>query len=148
VNEALSLMKTDPQFSGGKAIPLQVSAPFHCQLMAPAREKMAQLFSQSTETERPKTLLCPYVPNRTARLTSEPGIVFELLIEQIDHPVLWKQSMTTILEAGFELGVEFGPGKVLQGLAKRISNGISRACTIYGFGDSSGLPQLETLWNS
>lgn len=146
LNEALSLVKTDSEFSGGKAIPLQVSAPFHCNLMAPAREKMAQLFAKANEVETPRHLSCPYVPNRTARMTSEPGVIFELLIEQVDHPVLWKQSMTAMLESGFELGIEFGPGKVLQGLAKRISQAVTKTCTVYGMGETAGLRQIETLW--
>lgn len=145
VAEAVSLIKTDAQFSGGKAIPLNVSAPFHCSLMAPARNRMAELFSAATSSEKPMRLECPYVPNRTAILTREPGVVLELLVEQVDHPVLWKQSFAGLLEQGFELGVEFGPGKVLQGLAKRIAQPLSKTCSVQGLGDLAGLKLLETL---
>ena len=148
VAEAVSLIKTDPQFAGGKAIPLNVSAPFHCRLMAPARDRMAQLFSQASAAEKPSALSCPYVPNRTARLTREPGVVFELLVEQVDHPVLWKQSMASMLENGFEWGVEFGPGAVLQGLSKRISKATGKPCTLSGMGDLAGLKNLETAWKA
>ncbi len=148
VAEAVAMIKTDPQFAGGKAIPLNVSAPFHCRLMAPARDRMAQLFSQATGAEKPTRLDCPYVPNRTARMTREPGVIFELLVEQVDHPVLWKQSMASMLENGFELGVEFGPGKVLQGLAKRISQSAGKPCSLHGMGDLAGLKNLETAWKA
>ncbi|MEN9722028.1 MAG: hypothetical protein RJB38_14, partial [Pseudomonadota bacterium] len=145
IAEAITLIKTDSQFSGGKAIPLNVSAPFHCRLMAPARERMAQLFSEAHANETPRNLVCPYVPNRTARLTQEPGVIFELLIQQVDHPVLWKQSMATLFAQGFSWGVEFGPGKVLQGLNKRISQALHHSCSISGLGDLAGLKALETL---
>ncbi|MBY0470679.1 ACP S-malonyltransferase [bacterium] len=121
VATAVELIKAGTVVPGGKAIPLQVSAPFHCTLMSPARDRMAQLFADTQPDHRPKPLACPYVPNRTARLTQEPGLVFELLTEQVDHPVLWRQSIVTFLQAGHTVAIEFGPGKVLQGLAKRIS---------------------------
>lgn len=146
VAEAVSLIKTDPQFAGGKAIPLNVSAPFHCSLMAPARRRMAELFAAAGPGERPAPLSCPYVPNRTGILTREPGVVFELLVEQVDHPVLWKQSFAGLLEQGFDRGVEFGPGKVLAGLAKRIAQPLAKACTIQNVGDLGGLKALEGVF--
>jgi [acyl-carrier-protein] S-malonyltransferase len=109
---------------------------------------MAQLFSQATVAEKPAALVCPYVPNRTARLTRESGVIFELLVEQVDHPVLWKQTMATLLDQGLEWGVEFGPGKVLQGLAKRISQAAGKPCTLQGMGDVAGLKTLEASWQS
>lgn len=139
VAEAIAFLKLGADFSG-KAIPLAVSAPFHCALMAPARERMAELFSQVSAAERPAKLLYPYIPNRTAKLTSEPSVVFELLVEQIDHPVLWRQSVSMLIEREFERAVEFGPGKVLQGLAKRIVGahaGRTFVCT--------GVSDLKTL---
>ena len=143
VAAALSLIKTEDEFKGGKGIPLQVSAPFHCSLMAPARDRMAQLFSETNSLEKPRPLECAYVPNRTARMTSESGVIFELLIEQIDHPVLWKQSMETLLKVGFTTGFEFGPGKVLQGLTKRISTPLGIKSSLLGVSDSSGLKSVE-----
>ncbi|MGZ3689666.1 MAG: ACP S-malonyltransferase, partial [Bdellovibrionota bacterium] len=81
VAEAVAMIKAGGDWAGGKAIPLSVSAPFHCQLMRPARDRMADLFSKALPSERAKMPLCAYVPNRTARLTQEPGVVFELLVE-------------------------------------------------------------------
>jgi [acyl-carrier-protein] S-malonyltransferase len=84
IAEAIQFIRSDPEFSGGKAIPLQVSAPFHCKLMKPARDRMAEIFSTATAAQTP---ICPYVPNRTGRITQEAGLIFEFLVDQVDHPV-------------------------------------------------------------
>ncbi len=141
VAEAIALIKSDETFKGGKAMPLAVSAPFHCSLMRPARDRMAQLFAAAQPAKAPA---CAYVPNRTGRPTLEAGLVYELLVEQVDHPVLWKQSMTTLLEQGFDRAVEFGPGKVLQGLIKRIAQPIGRTVAMTGVSDLESLRAFET----
>lgn len=143
VQQAIALIKSDPEFSGAKAIPLQVSAPFHCQLMEPARKRMAELFQASAQ--KPKTPFCPYIPNRTGRLTQEAGLVFDLLIEQIDHPVLWKQSIQALLASEFHTAIEFGPGKVLAGLIKRIASAEGKTCTLASMGDPASLSTLPNL---
>jgi [acyl-carrier-protein] S-malonyltransferase len=145
VEQAISLIKTDDTFAGGKAIPLSVSAPFHCRLMKLARDRMAELFSQATDAQKPKTLSCPYIPNRTGRLSKESGIIFELLVEQVDHPVLWKQTIHTFLTSQFTTSVEFGPGKVLAGLTKRIAAHHKMPCALASVGDTASLKNLETL---
>jgi len=145
VQEAAALVKAGGEFAGGKVIPLQVSAPFHCRLMTAARDRMAELFKQSKSEDLPRMLACPYVPNRTARIIQEPGLVLELLIEQIDHPVLWRQSVVALAEANFTHAVEFGPGKVLTGLAKRITQPIGKSFTMLNVGDSAQIKALETL---
>ncbi|MGK5081743.1 ACP S-malonyltransferase [Bdellovibrionota bacterium FG-1] len=145
VNEAIALVKTGDSFDGGKAIPLSVSAPFHCRLMRPARERMEEIFGNSLAAARPKSPSFPYIPNRTGRLNTEAGIVFEMLVEQIDHSVLWNQSMKTLLEAGATTAIEFGPGKVLSGLMKRIAQPLDKKCILLNVGDSSGIKGLEAL---
>ena len=145
LDEAIALVKAGGDFAGTKAIPLQVSAPFHCRLMAPARSRMAELFTAAQEHERPKMPLAPYVPNRTGRITQEPGVVFELLVEQVDNPVLWRHSVTTILETGLAHAVEFGPGKVLVGLTKRIAQPLGKTCGLSNVSDSATIKTLETL---
>ncbi|MBC7386806.1 MAG: ACP S-malonyltransferase, partial [Cryobacterium sp.] len=143
LSEALALVKAGGEFAG-KAIPLAVSAPFHCALMAPAKMKMAELFSNAASSEKPSSLRYAYVPNRTANLTAEPSVVFELLVDQVDHPVMWRQSMTTLISKGYSSAVEFGPGKVLQGLAKRIAGGIPGASfTTSGISDSKTLGEWK-----
>jgi [acyl-carrier-protein] S-malonyltransferase len=100
---------------------LAVSAPFHSSLMAPARTRMKEEFEVAKGRGLPESLKTPYIPNRTAIRTSEPGVVFPLLEEQVDHSVLWSQSVAHLLDSGVTRAIEFGPGKVLQGLAKRIA---------------------------
>lgn len=145
VGEAVALIKAGGEFTGGKAIPLSVSAPFHCRLMAPARDRMAELFSQASDAQKPKTLRTPYVPNRTGRMTHETGLVFELLVEQVDHPVLWKQSIEGVLETGTTTFVEFGPGKVLTGLVKRIATPLGKTVQLHPMSDSTTLKALGTM---
>ncbi len=148
VQEAMRLIQSDPEFSGGKAIPLQVSAPFHCQLMRPARTRMAEIFSELTASEQPKPLSCPYVPNRTGSLSKERELVLELLIDQIDHPVLWRQSISLLLNSNFKTILEFGPGKVLTGLNKRIANQLSKNCTLRSISDTESFKILPQIFKS
>ncbi len=148
IQEAIALVKTDSTFSGSKAIPLQVSAPFHCKLMQPTRDRMAELFSKTTS--KPQHPAFPYVPNRTAILNSEPGTIFELLVEQVDHPVLWQQSISMLLERGRTTFVEFGPGKVLTGLVKRIASSSTQGKEIklFNASDTASLQALEKMGTS
>ncbi len=143
VTEAIALLKSREEFKSGKAIPLSVSAPFHCQLMRPARDRMAELFSKAEPHHRPKALVAPYVSNRTGRLTHESSLVFEFLIEQVDHPVLWKQSVESLLHAEYAHSVEFGPGKVLSGLIKRISTQASKTCSLTAVSDTASIKNLS-----
>ena len=133
-------------FSGssgrGKAMLLNVSAPFHCRLMRKTRDQMAEIFGSVASAQKPRALNCPYVPNRTARPTQESSVIFELLVEQVDHPVLWKQSIEALLELQQTRAVEFGPGKVLQGLCKRIPAHDGRTLTAAGMSDTESLKQL------
>lgn len=116
VAKAVELLKTDAEFSGGKSIPLQVSAPFHCSLMAPARDEMAPLLA-ATRFSRPH---CLVIPNVTAMPTDSELIFGGLLTDQIVRPVQWEQSMKQLRGAGVTEVIEIGPGKVLSGLHKRI----------------------------
>lgn len=147
IQEAISLIKAGGAWAGGKAMPLSVSAPFHCSLMKKARERMAELFAGASALEKPRTPICPYIPNRTARPTSEAALIFEFLIEQVDHPVLWKQSILSVLQQAGQSTVttiEFGPGKVLSGLNKRIAQQTGASCTSLQMSDSATLKVLET----
>jgi len=144
VSEAVALVKSDELFKGGKAIPLSVSAPFHCALMQPARDEMAKLFESVNDSEKPRSLLYPYIPNRTARMNQEPSSIFDLLIDQIDHEVRWKQSVETMIAQNWEWACEFGPGKVLQGLSKRIAQARGKNFVATGFSDLASLKLFET----
>ena len=120
LEKLIAALSTEKKIRGIMAKRLSVSAPFHCSLMKPARDVMENIFKEANQKKQLHSLQIPYVPNRTARMTSEESVIFELLSEQVDHSVLWKQSMETVLAHGYKKAFEFGPGKVLQGLAKRI----------------------------
>jgi [acyl-carrier-protein] S-malonyltransferase len=145
---AAQCLSQDPTFQGGKFIPLPVSAPFHSALMAPARTRMAQLFTTSGPEAHPRVPRFPYVPNRTARAHRVPEAIFDLLIEQMDHPVLWKQGMSGLLEQSEVrtqglLAVEFGAGKVLSGLLKRIAAPFKIKPELHSFAEKEHLKALE-----
>jgi [acyl-carrier-protein] S-malonyltransferase len=103
---------------GARAIPLNVSAPFHCPLMQPAADEMAAALASAT-------ILAPAVPvvaNVLARPESVPEVIRRLLVEQVTGRVRWRESMEWMAsEGGVTRFVEVGSGKVLIGMAKRIA---------------------------
>ncbi|MBX9575415.1 MAG: ACP S-malonyltransferase [Caulobacteraceae bacterium] len=103
---------------GARAIPLNVSAPFHCPLMAPAAEEMAVALAEAAL----KAPAVPVVANVTARPESDPEVIRRLLVEQVTGRVRWRESMEWMAsEGGVTRFVEVGSGKVLGGMAKRIA---------------------------
>jgi [acyl-carrier-protein] S-malonyltransferase len=105
-----------PELKARKIIPLKVSAPFHCPLM----KEVAELFEKDLTNVHWAALAFPVVFNVDAKLRSFADLV-PLLKMQIDHPVLWSACVQTLTENGHTQLVEFGPGKVLTGLVKRIA---------------------------
>lgn len=102
-----------------KAILLHVSAPFHCSLMAPAGERLAETLA-GIPISPPEI---PVVTNVEARPNKDEERIKELLVRQVSAPVLWEASVLRMVELGVERFIEIGPGKVLSGLVKRIANG-------------------------
>jgi len=103
---------------GARAIPLNVSAPFHCPLMAPAAEEMAEALAQ-TLIQPPRT---PIIVNVTARPTLDPEAIRDLLVQQVTGRVRWRESILWLVEeGGVTRFAELGSGKVLTGIAKRIA---------------------------
>ncbi len=103
---------------GARAIPLNVSAPFHCPLMQPAADEMAQALAGATIVA-PRA---PVVANVTARPTLDPEEIRRLLVEQVTGRVRWRESMIWLAgEGGVTRFAEAGAGKVLSGMAKRIA---------------------------
>jgi [acyl-carrier-protein] S-malonyltransferase len=99
-----------------RAIMLDVSAPFHCPLMAPASGVMAEALSAATITAP----VVPVVSNVTARAESNPDTIRQLLVDQVTGMVRWRESILYIKDKGVEKTIEIGAGKVLSGLNKRI----------------------------
>ena len=103
---------------GARAIPLNVSAPFHCPLMQPAADEMAKALA-STLIIAPRA---PLVANVTARPVLDADVIRSLLVEQVTGRVRWRESVLWLAnEGGVTRFAEAGAGKVLSGMAKRIA---------------------------
>ena len=103
---------------GARAIPLNVSAPFHCPLMQAAADEMAAALADAAIIA-PRT---PLVANVTARPTNDPEEIRRLLVQQVTGRVRWRESMLWLAgEGGVTRFAEAGAGKVLSGMAKRIA---------------------------
>ena len=106
-----------------RAMLLPVSAPFHCALMAPAAEKMAEALA-NTEISAP---MLPLVANVKAEAVSDPAVIRDLLVQQVTGSVRWRESVQWMASQGVDQLVELGSGKVLSGLAKRIDRSVTAA---------------------
>ena len=100
-----------------RALVLPVGGAFHSPLMEPARSELANAID-ATHFSAP---LCPIYQNTTAQAVNEPKAIQKNLIAQLTAPVRWTQSINAMIEAGITDFVEVGPGKVLQGLVRKIS---------------------------
>ncbi|HRF87696.1 MAG: ACP S-malonyltransferase [Cellvibrionales bacterium] len=128
VDKASELLKA----AGAKRVlSLPVSAPFHTSLMKPAAENMAKHIAATVF--RAPTI--PVVHNVNAKTASDPEAIKALMIQQIDHPVLWVDCVKALVEAGAKTVVECGPGKVLCGLCTRIE----KELTAFGIEDVASL---------
>jgi [acyl-carrier-protein] S-malonyltransferase len=123
-----------------RAIPLPVSAPFHCALMAPAAERLAPELRTvpSRDPRMPVIANVDAQPKRTARES------IEALIGQVSSPVRWESVVQRLASEGVTHYVEVGPGKVLTGLVKKIAPGAT-ILNVEGPGD---LPALEALFSA
>lgn len=104
-----------------KAIPLKVSAPFHCALMVPAARAVEAALAELSLSAP----AFPVIANVTAQANSDALAAKSLLVRQIDGPVLWEQTIQLMAESGVTHALEIGPGKVLAGLAKRIDKRVA-----------------------
>ena len=103
-----------------KFVKLQVSAPFHSPLMSKATEEMKQKI-HNTNFKNPQI---DVISNVTAKPVNDFSKIKNLLIEQIEKPVRWRESINNMIELGIDNFVEVGPGKVLSGLIKRINRNV------------------------
>ncbi len=102
-----------------RAMLLPVSAPFHCALMQPAADAMADALAKVAI----KPPAVPLVANVLARPTSEPAEIVKSLIAQVTGTVRWRECVAFMASAGVDSFYEIGAGKVLSGLVKRIADG-------------------------
>lgn len=117
VDRAIPAAKT----AGAKrAIKLAVSAPFHCSLMKPAADRLADALA-GIAIAAPRV---PVVANVTAEPTQDPAQIRALLVQQVTSPVQWEASIRAIADRGVLRAYELGSGSVLKGLVKRIAEAI------------------------
>jgi [acyl-carrier-protein] S-malonyltransferase len=100
-----------------RAMLLPVSAPFHCSLMAPAADAMAE----ALEKTAPGAPSVPLIANVSAKRESDPARIRDLLVQQVTATVRWRESVTAMTGMGVDRFIELGTGKVLTGLIKRIA---------------------------
>ena len=117
-----------------KASVLNVSAPFHCSLMAPAAARMQTALASVAI----HPLAFPVLANVEAKPNAEAGRVAELLVRQVDSSVLWDQTVVAMAESGVTRALEIGPGKVLANMAKRIDKRVS----VLSVGDAESVAKV------
>lgn len=103
-----------------RAVPLPVSAPFHCEMMQPAADAMAEALAQ-VDIKPP---MVPLIANVLAGPVNEPSDIRNLLVEQVTGTVRWRETVTYMAENGITEVYEIGAGKVLAGLCGRIDKSI------------------------
>ncbi len=114
VDRAIEVSKTK---GVKRAMPLPVSAPFHCGLMAPAADAMAAALAETA----PRAPVVPLVANVTAAKVTDPSTIRELLVQQVTGTVRWRECVQAMVDDGVDTFVELGAGRVLTGLARRIA---------------------------
>jgi [acyl-carrier-protein] S-malonyltransferase len=114
VERAVELAKTR---GVKRAMLLPVSAPFHCKLMAPAADVMAEALERTTVAPP----VVPLVANISAAKVTDPAAIRDLLVKQVTGTVRWRESVLACIDIGVDSFVELGAGKVLSGLVRRIA---------------------------
>jgi len=113
-------MKRAKEAGAKRALPIAVSVPSHCTLMADASRRLAELLDR-IELRNPTI---PVVNNADAMFLNDITSIKKSLVHQLNSPLLWEDSIRTMADSGIEIFVEVGPGKVLSGLIKRIEPGV------------------------
>ncbi|HSK71675.1 MAG TPA: ACP S-malonyltransferase [Pyrinomonadaceae bacterium] len=117
IDRAIEILK---EKGAKRAIKLNVSAPFHCALMKPAQERLAEDLREIDFQD----LRFPIIENVSAEANTKGERVREALINQVSAPVLWRQSVENLINQGVETFVEVGAGKVLSGLVRQINRDV------------------------
>jgi [acyl-carrier-protein] S-malonyltransferase len=113
----LKALENAKQKGAKRVLPLSVSAPFHCELMAPARDRLAKDLRELDFGD----LSMPLITNVDAAPISQGSSARDALIRQVCSPVRWTESVLYMTGAGVDTFIEIGPGKVLCGLVKKIA---------------------------
>ena len=122
VDRAIDICK---QAGAKRAMALPVSAPFHTSLMKPAADRLAELV-ESTQFNAPQI---PVIHNVNGMTETDPASIQALMLEQIYKPVMWVDCINGLKKGGANLFIECGPGRVLNGLTKRIDRDLTSFST-------------------
>ncbi len=133
VERAMALAKAA---GARRAVPLPVSAPFHCALMKPAQERLRA----NLDATEFANLACPLVDNWQARETRTGAEAREGLYQQVPNPVRWVESVRLLAASGVERAFEVGAGSVLAGLVRAIAPGI----TVAKAGEAADFETIDT----
>ncbi|KAL7535513.1 hypothetical protein ACHAXR_008033 [Thalassiosira sp. AJA248-18] len=106
-----------PEFKARMTVKLAVAGAFHTDFMAPAVASLEEVL-KGVEIKKPRI---PVISNVDAKPHSDPETIKQLLAKQVTSPVLWENSIASMLDNGFEKAMELGPGKVTAGVLKRIN---------------------------
>jgi [acyl-carrier-protein] S-malonyltransferase len=117
-----------------RAIPLEVSGPFHSSLMKPAAEELQDVLDKL----QMKDSAIPVIANVSAQPMSEASEIKKNLLEQLYSPVLWEDSIVSMVELGVDTFIEIGPGKVLSGLIKKINRNVK----VYSVSDEASFQAM------
>jgi [acyl-carrier-protein] S-malonyltransferase len=128
VEEAMRLAKKK---GAKKVVPLSVSVPSHCTLMADASRRLSELLD-GIDFKFP---LISIVNNADAMFLTDRDSIKNSLIRQLNSPLLWEDSIRVIVDSGIDMFIEVGPGKVLSGLIKRIEPSVK----VFNVEDSKSL---------
>ena len=120
-----------------RVVPLSVSGAFHTPLM----RKAALKFSKELDKLHFSHPTCPIITNVSAEYAATTKEIKEALKAQMDHPVLWEDSMRKLISSGIELFIEVGPGKVLEGLLRRID----RKARVLGAGTPEDIEKIKEV---
>jgi len=104
-----------PEFKARMAVKLAVAGAFHTDFMKPAVQRLETMLD-TVEVKEPRI---PVVSNVDGKAHKDPQVIKELLTQQVTSPVMWENTMASMLESDFENAYEIGPGKVLTGILKR-----------------------------
>ncbi|MCG8421599.1 MAG: ACP S-malonyltransferase [Proteobacteria bacterium] len=122
-----------------RAVMLQVSAPFHCSLMAPAAGELGAALADVAIAD----MAVPVVANVDAQPNRERHRVKDLLVEQVTSTVRWEESVKTLVEFGITGAFELGSGSVLRGLVRRIVKELNYSLEVITIGDSSQIAEYR-----
>lgn len=121
-----------------RAIPLNVSGPFHSSLLQPASVKLEQKLKELKIGDAS----IPVVANVSAQALTKANDIFSSLVEQVSSPVLWEDSIQYMAGLGVDTFIEVGPGTVLAGLIKKID----RSAKVFSIQDEASLNKFKSEW--